>query len=393
MKKANHQANIVRIAEIRPHTNADTLELITIGGYQVVSKKGQFKVGDLAVYIQPDSVVPQTGVFEFVWGGKTEELETVPERRRRITVRKFRGEWSEGLLMPVTDFSSLVHQGYGSLSAYESYVDEYTPSGTLKVEEGDDVSDRLGITHYDPDAGRERTTAGEVTAPPSRRYPKTAKGWFYFLVHKFGFKKAGQQATEEMAIHVPEYDVDALKNFANVIQEGEDVIIAEKIHGSNARYIYLNGHMYAGSRKLWKAANSNCVWRKALKQHPWIEKWCRANEGHTLYGEVVPTQDKFNYGCKAGEVKFFAFDIFTPEGEWKKPYVTLGVEAVAPVYWSGPYSDLVVKAAVDGPSKVEGANHIREGIVITPIKERRIPGLGRVQLKLVSNEFLKKDSQ
>ena len=51
-KKANHQANIVRVAEIKPHTNADTLQIIPIGEYQVVSKKGQFHVGDLAVYIQ-----------------------------------------------------------------------------------------------------------------------------------------------------------------------------------------------------------------------------------------------------------------------------------------------------------------------------------------------------
>ena len=66
-KKANHQANIVRVTEVKPHGNADTLEIIPIGEYQVVSKIGQFKVGDLAVYIQPDSVVPQTEPFRFIW--------------------------------------------------------------------------------------------------------------------------------------------------------------------------------------------------------------------------------------------------------------------------------------------------------------------------------------
>src|SRR5207253_2194699 len=63
-KKANHQANIVRLGEPRVHTNADSLELFDIGGYQVVVKKGQFASGDLAVYIQPDSVVPQTEPFK-----------------------------------------------------------------------------------------------------------------------------------------------------------------------------------------------------------------------------------------------------------------------------------------------------------------------------------------
>jgi hypothetical protein len=48
---------------------------------------------------------------------------------------------------------------------------------------------------------------------------------------------------------------------------------------------------------------------------------------------------------------------------------------------------------VSGPSTVHGAKHIREGIVIKSAKEIRVPGLGRLQLKVVSNEFLAKDSK
>src|ERR1019366_5290192 len=101
MNKANHQANIVRLGEPRVHTNADSLELFDIGEYQVVTKKGNFKAGDLGVYIQPDSVVPQTMPFKFIWEPYATTLEhteegygvcwtDVPEKRRRITVRKFR---------------------------------------------------------------------------------------------------------------------------------------------------------------------------------------------------------------------------------------------------------------------------------------------------------------
>jgi len=67
IKKSNHQANIVRISELLPHNNSDNLALVKIGGYQVVVRKDQFKIGDLAVYIQPDSVVPQTEPFRFIW--------------------------------------------------------------------------------------------------------------------------------------------------------------------------------------------------------------------------------------------------------------------------------------------------------------------------------------
>lgn len=100
--KANHRADIVRIGTILPHPDPDTtnLELILIGEYQVVVRKGEHQIGDLAVYIQPDSVVPQTEPFRFIWepyqldGGAE-----VPAKRRRITVRRFRGQFSEGLLM------------------------------------------------------------------------------------------------------------------------------------------------------------------------------------------------------------------------------------------------------------------------------------------------------
>src|SRR6267142_7058471 len=103
-KKSNHRANVVQIAEIKPHNNADTLAIIPVGEYQAVVKKDEFKVGDLAVYIQPDSVVPQTEPFKFIWENYEGLDGVVPEKRRRITVRKFRGEWSEGLLLPISDF-------------------------------------------------------------------------------------------------------------------------------------------------------------------------------------------------------------------------------------------------------------------------------------------------
>ena len=90
-KKANHRVDIVRLSAPAVHPNADTLELFTIGGYQVVTKKEQFKEGDLAVYIQPDSVVPQTAPFYFIW--QTTRIMSEPtagEHRCRVTARSAR---------------------------------------------------------------------------------------------------------------------------------------------------------------------------------------------------------------------------------------------------------------------------------------------------------------
>jgi hypothetical protein len=410
-KKSNHQANVIRVSEILPHTNADTLEIIPIPpglAYQVVVKKGQFKVGDLAVYIQPDSVVPQTEPFRFIWEPYVETLNKqldnvaatafgienngadlqgpVPERRRRITVRKFRKEWSEGLLLPLSDF-------VGTVTPDTLLFEQHTYT------EGQDVSDLLGITHYDPDKGTE-STSGENMPAPRRRFPKTFKGWFFFLLHKLGFKKAGQQVTEEVSFSVPVYDVEAFKNYKNAFEPGETVTVTEKIHGSNARFLFFDGKMYAGSRTLWKAAKSNCVWRKALAQLPWIEEWCRAHEGYTLFGEVTPTQKGFDYGCKEGEVKFFVFDILSPEGEWVKwipswpdTYEILEGLTIVPVLYTGPFDLTKITPVVDGSSRVDGARHIREGAVIKPVDERQIRGLGRLHLKIVSNVFLEKDGK
>lgn len=390
-KKSNHQANIVRVAEILPHTNADSLEIIPIGGYQVVVKKGQFKTGDLAVYIQPDSVVPQTEPFRFIWGQhQITEMgnvtpESVSERRRRITVRKFRKEWSEGLLLPISDFSGGLH--HEPKLAY----------GWLK--EGDDVSDLLGITHYDPDKGRESTTGDNERSPGYSRWPRSLKGWYYFILRKLGLRSKNNEAMyRETGIEFPVYDVEAFKNFKRAFEPGEQVVVTEKIHGSNARYLFLNGHMFAGSRTLWKSEKSPCVWRKALSQNPWIETWCRAHPGYVLYGEVTPTQKGFNYG--KDDVQFFVFDIRTPEGTWMEwipswpdTYEMLQGLTIVPVLYTGPFDAQKIIFIVDGPSTVPGAKHIREGLVIKAVRERQIRGLGRVQLKVVSNAFLEKDNK
>jgi hypothetical protein len=65
---------------------------------------------------------------------------------------------------------------------------------------------------------------------------------------------------------------------------------------------------------------------------------------------------------------------------------------VVPVLHIGPFDSAKVKALAEGKSLVPGATNIREGVVVEPLIERREHGLGRVQLKIVSNTFLEKDN-
>ena len=68
----------------------------------------------------------------------------------------------------------------------------------------------------------------------------------------------------------------------------------------------------------------------------------------------------------------------------------MGIERV-PVLYRGPFSRDVMKEYTDGKETVSGNGmHIREGIVMKPVKERRddLSGLGRVMLKSVSEKYL-----
>lgn len=365
-----HEVNVVRVGPILPHPNADKLQLTMVGGYQVVIGKDNYKEGDLAVYIQPDSVVPQTAPFEFIWKDHVGIDGKVPEKRRRITVKRLRKEYSEGLLMPAADFPEL---------------------DTEDLYEGKNVADLIGVTRYVPEFDAENTKA-DTQAAPKRKYPRTLRGWFYWTLYRLGFKKAGKSLAQEVSFVLPEYDVNALKNAKRVtFREGEEVTITEKIHGSNARFVFIPddeknplspGLFYAGSHHQWKMKGDN-VWWNAAEQHPFIEQFCYQNPGKVLYAEVGPTQKGFRYGCDAKQTFVFPFDVFDPKtGEWSWPTV----ESTAPILYVGPYSEAVVKQFVDGPSVVPGAKCDREGIVIHS-RERRL------KLKVVSNKFLEGDSK
>lgn len=393
---SNHEAKVVRIEEIVKHPNADALGLVYVGGFQVVVRLDQFKVGDLAVYVQPDSLVPVTEPFRFIWGEKQEPDGTVKEKYRRITVRRFRKEWSEGLLLPVSDFPELVKYARG------------TEAEGVFPQPGDDVADILGIEHWNPpDPEEERGPSNRQ----SRTKPKSLKGWLYYLrylflrVVTFGiynpYGNTGGSNEKAPSNTPPIYDVENFKHYQDVFVPGETVVVSEKIHGSNARYVFqtslLNpsGKMYAGSRQFWKRFGSNNIWRKLLEKHSDLQAFLLKYPGHTIYGEVTPTQGGgFNYKSTKDQPEFWAFDILRPDGTWV-PYteareMTAGLNiSWAPLLYHGPYDADHIAKLVDGPTRT-GDTHIREGVVISCEPDRHVRGLGRLKLKIVSNQYLLK---
>jgi hypothetical protein len=366
---SSHKVNVIRIKEILPHTNADTLGIVQVGGYQCVVKKDDFKVGDLAVYIQPDSIVPQTEPFKFLWADREFPDGTVPESKRRITVRRFRREWSEGLLLPASSFPEL----YGAIGEGE----------------WDDVSELLGIKHYvEPEPGFALGAQGRKLT----LWQRILK-FFGYTPKPYGPKNAPGV-----------YDVESLKNYPRVFTEGEEVLVTEKIHGSNARYVFDGKTFWVGSHKKWWKDQSN-IWWEVAKNYPWIEEFCRAWPNYVLRGEVTPTQKGYPYGPDYGdktEKQLFVFDVQKPDGTYMpKSHLFYSIEMMlrvpqtVPILYKGPYNAEKIKELAEGNSAAYGAKHIREGIVVSSLEneDRVVRGVGRPQLKLKSMAFLAKETK
>jgi RNA ligase (TIGR02306 family) len=245
----------------------------------------------------------------------------------------------------------------------------------------------MGIVHYEPPLRGAAGTFGEAEAPPT------------------GMR--------------PVYDLEHHKRHGGLLIPGERVIISEKLHGANARYCFHDGRMYAGSRKEWKREGDN-IWWKALRANMEIEGLCRENPGLTLYGEIYGDVQDLRYGMKRGEVDFAAFDLYrganprasAPRRLLDRLALALGYQRIkretgwlpydeartlcdhygvqwVPVLFDGPYEPASLPGYTDGPTTL-GGDHVREGCVVRPARERMDTVIGRVHLKLVSAAYLER---
>lgn len=317
---AEHTCDVIEV-KLLPHPNADTLSLVMVGDFQCAVRTDDWTDGDLAVYIPPDSVVPETKEFEFL--GK----------HRRIKAKKLRGEWSVGLLIPAP----------------------------ADAEIGDDLMERLGVVHYEPQIHSNFTIGGDNVVPPI--------GFF------------------------PTYDVLNFRKYANRFTEGEEVIATEKIHGANARFSCVNDVMFCGSRKFWKKEDENNLWWKTLYYNTALEAWLRHHQDYTVYGEVFGQVQNLKYGASQQQPIFFAaFDILKGD-QWLDYDEARKVGSAlpwVPTIYRGPFDKDKIIALAEGDSQWPGASHYLEGVVVKPVHERTDRKIGRVQLKVVGNRYLSK---
>lgn len=149
MNMTRKLARVERIEELTPIEGADAIELARVGGWRVVVQKNLHTVGDLAVYFEVDSLLPECPLFEKAAGRdgiKTSLDEETGEKvyGYRLKCIRLKGQYSQGLVIPQTDMAELLGSDFDYETAYV---------------QGTDLTGALGVKKYekyvDPNANGE----------------------------------------------------------------------------------------------------------------------------------------------------------------------------------------------------------------------------------------------
>lgn len=352
---------VIRIEKLEKHPEADTLSITEAEGCPVICKTADFNVGDLAIYIPVEAVVPLSDPrFAFL---STKE----GKKTHRIKAKKLRGIFSMGLLMPFTppERAAVVATSLG-------WDADGAPSRPLTNRFQDwvgvDVAEELGITKY--------------VEPES-----TGKNM-----------RLGAARREKDSSTAPIYDIESYRKYRKHFVAGEPVVVTEKIHGCNGRFVFRQGtgeegmRLFVGSRNFFTKETADNVWWTIARRHGLEEKLARY-PNHVLYGEVYGQVQDLKYGTSMEDpLRFAAFDIYNTEtgkyldyAEFKRICAELELPTV-PVLYEGPYVPEIIEPLALGQSTI--AEQIKEGFVIKPVVERFNRNLGRVILKLVGEQYL-----
>lgn len=214
-------ATIRKISEIKPIDGADAIELAVVDGWQSVIKKGEFQVGELAVYCEVDSWIP-TELAPFLSKGKEPKVfeGTKGERLRSI---KLRGTLSQGLILKV-------QTGIGGFNFIKDKDGE-----TILVDEGKDVTDILGILKWE------------------KPIPAQLRG----------------QVLGNFPVEIPKTDQERIQNLVKDLEsiKSRTYQVTEKLHGSSCTfYLDTQGVFHVCSRNLdLKFDENNAYWKAAIQ--------------------------------------------------------------------------------------------------------------------------------
>jgi len=349
-------ASIQKVLKIEPIENADNIELATILGWHVVVKKGEFKAGDLAVYVETDSILPKNNPdFAFLEG-------------KRLRTKKLRGVYSQGIAFPLSILPGWCKQ------------------------EGTDVTSELGITKWEPDEyNRNQQTKQKK---PRKWYMRFAIGrWFWkkFLYRPdSGPFPAWIYKTDETSIQVLQ---DILDKYSGMQCE-----YTEKVDGSPITVWYNHDekklHVCSCNKEIFDQDDRFFV--TAMK---YADKIKRLTPGMVLQGELLgPGIQGNKYELKECIILFYQASMgkeFLQPSLFRSVMKDAGLDTVPYLGSVRLGTDIDYFIDLAKGTSVLNRQTRREGIVIRPernvyeLNDNRFVG-DRISFKAINPEFLVK---
>jgi RNA ligase (TIGR02306 family) len=339
---------VVRLGKIGSLPNSDFLEITTVmGEYPCIFGKEDFQEGQLVAFLPYDTIVPDTEQFHFLAKPVKRDKDgsvlipppavgSVPIKDRTLKARKIRGVYSEGLIVEA-------------------------PPG---FQEGDSVVEYFNLTKrvYEEELP-EHTDSGNETAPKT------------FSLFK--------------------YDLDGLAKYGYVFEEGEEVVITEKIEGENCAFVYTEDRLWVRSRNWFKRNDPDSRWWDIPRRLN-LEEKLKAFPGLVIWGECYGSVKGWKYDCQVVngriERKFRVFDIweikhnrFLQWSEVEDICQKLELETV-PILYKGPWkTDRSLHELAEGKSTI--GECVREGWTMRSVPEGWHEKLGRKIVKLKGRDY------
>lgn len=341
-------ATIRKIDELRPIEGADAIECAVIGGWTAVVKKGEYNVGQLAVYLEIDSWVP-TALAPFLSKGK-EPREYNGVKGERLRTVKLRGQLSQGLLLPINVLAVKTDSG--------NYLGDWDQF------EGHDVSERLGIQKWE--------------MPMNAQLAGMARGNFPSEI-----PKTDQERVQNMKLEI-----------AHAVANGLQFEVTEKLEGSSMTVYLIRGEFGVCSRNLdLKETEDNTFWQVARRDG--IEEKMRAvptGSDFAIQGELIGPGIQGNI-YNLTQPEFRVFDVYNISGgvymnpaPRRELIKSMGLLHVPVIWNTWELSEVdAILAQAEGRSWLNG-NQEREGIVYKQVE-------GGMTFKAISNKYLLKGGE
>ena len=389
-------AYVVKIDGISPIAGADRVELAHVGGWRIMVKKGQFQVGDYAIYFEIDSKVPEKEPFMFL---ESKHFKVKTQKYFKGTVI------SQGLLMALDDF------------ILNSEVPSWVQSLKFQISKGVDiehegVTEVIGVTYaVEEDNKRKAASVDKYKKMAQRRPNIFKKPWAKWMMRRewgrkimfalFGKKKDKKNGWPSW---VSKTDEERVQNMTWILEDKSEWIATEKIDGTSTTATYRRTgrkkhEFYICSRNVvFDKPDKGCYYETnvytemAEKYHfedvlaALVEKYNL--EWATLQGETYGAGiQKREYGLK--EHDFAGFNlIFSDRGrlnsvEAKEILAEYGIPWVPIVDEHFVLPDTVEELLTIATNKSVIDGGMREGLVFRSVD-------GAKSFKAVSNEFLMK---